>query len=139
MYIYISGIIEDFTQDKLLLPTVNGRMSSQAFDFNICRNPPKYDFLNISVEKSQIEIDAGFEGLNSLNLIEAKNTISSDFIIRQLYYPYRLWESKISKPVRPMFLTYTNGIFHMREYVFDDLMNYNSIRLINQKKSLVSH
>jgi len=131
---YVSGIIENFTQDKLLLPTVNGRMSSQAFNFNIYRNPPKSDFLNIGVEKSQIEIDAGFEGMNSLNLIEAKNTISSDFIIRQLYYPYRLWESKISKPVRPMFLTYTNGIFHMREYVFDDLMNYNSIRLINQKR-----
>lgn len=131
---YVSGIIEDFTQDKLLLPTVNGRMSSQAFNFNIHRNPPKSDILSIVVEKSQIEIDAGFEGLNSLNLIEAKNTISSDFIIRQLYYPYRLWESKISKLVRPMFLTYTNGIFHMREYVFDDLINYNSIRLINQKR-----
>jgi len=131
---YVSGIIEDFTQDILLLPTVNGRMSSQAFNFNILRNPPKSNFLNIGVEKSQIEIDAGFEGLNSLNLIEAKNTISSDFIIRQLYYPYRLWESKISKPVRPIFLTYTNGIFHLREYVFDDLMNYNSIQLINQKR-----
>ena len=66
--------------------------------------------------------------------IEAKNTISSDFIIRQLYYPYRLWESKISKPVRPIFLTYTNGIFHLREYIFDELTNYNSIRLINQKR-----
>ena len=131
---YVSGIIEDFTQDKLLLPTVNGRMSSQAFNFNIHRYQHTSDLLNISVEKSQIEIDAGFEGLNSLNLIEAKNTISSDFIIRQLYYPYRLWESKISKPVRPIFLTYTNGIFHLREYVFDDLTNYNSIRLINQKR-----
>ena len=131
---YVSGIIEDFTQDKLLLPTVNGRMSSQAFNFNIHRNLPMSGLLNIRVEKSQIEIDAGFEGMNSLNLIEAKNTISSDFIIRQLYYPYRLWESKISKPVRPIFLTYTNGIFHLREYVFDDLTNYNSIRLINQKR-----
>lgn len=131
---YVSGIIEDFTQDKFLLPTVNGRMSSQAFNFNIQRNQPMSGLLNISVEKSQIEIDAGFEGQNSLNLIEAKNTISSDFIIRQLYYPYRLWESKISKPVRPIFLTYTNGIFHLREYVFDDLMNYNSIRLIKQKR-----
>jgi hypothetical protein len=131
---YISGIIEDFTQDKYLFPTVNGRMSSQAFNFNIQFNPPKDGFLKINVDKSQIEIDAGYEGLNYLNLIEAKNTISSDFIIRQLYYPYRLWESKISKPVKPIFLTYTNGVFHLREYVFDDLMNYNSIRLIKQKR-----
>lgn len=135
---YVSGIIEDFTQDNYLLPTVNGRMGSQAFNFNIHLNPPKVGTLNICVEKSQIEIDAGFEGLNSLNLIEAKNTISSDFIIRQLYYPYRLWQSKVIKPVRPLFLSYTNGIFHLREYVFDDLMTYNSIRLINQKRYRIS-
>lgn len=132
--VFISGIMEDFTQDKRLLPTVNGRMGSKAFNFNIDRNQSNNQSLYIGVEKSQIEIDAGFEGEKSLNLIEAKNTISSDFIIRQLYYPYRLWESKISKPVRPIFLTYSNGIFHLREYVFDDLMNYNSIRLINQKR-----
>lgn len=58
---YVSGIIEDFTQDKLLLPTVNGRMSSQAFNFNIHRYQHTSDLLNISVEKSQIEIDARFE------------------------------------------------------------------------------
>lgn len=131
---YVSGIIEDFTQDQLLAPTVNGRMSSQAFNFNINRNNLTKDHLNIIVEKSQIEIDAGFEGLNSLNLIEAKNTISSDFIIRQLYYPYRLWELKISKPVRSHFLTYTNGVFHLREFAFDALSHYNSIRLIKQKR-----
>lgn len=131
---YVSGIIEDFTQDQQLVPTVNGRMSSQAFNFNIHRNKPSNDHLNIRVEKSQIEIDAGFEGLNSLNLIEAKNSISSDFIIRQLYYPYRLWESKILKPVRPLFLTYTNGIFHLREFIFNELNNYNSICLIKQKR-----
>lgn len=131
---YISGIIENFTQEELLLPTINGRMGTQSFDFSIYRNNKQKELLNICVRNSQIEIDAGFEGCNSLCLIEAKNTISSDFNIRQLYYPYRLWKSKIAKPVRPIFMTYTNGIFHLREYVFDDLMNYNSIRLINQKR-----
>ena len=41
-------------------------MSSQAFNFNIHRNQPMSGLLNISIEKSQIEIDAGFEGINSL-------------------------------------------------------------------------
>jgi hypothetical protein len=130
----ISGMISDFTEDIQLLPTVNGRMSSKSFDFNILLNPPKSGILKLSVEKSQMEIDAGFEGINCLSLIEAKNTISSDFMIRQLYYPYRLWESKISKPVKSIFMTYTNGIFHFREYVFDDLYTYNSIRLVKQKR-----
>ncbi|MDR0428918.1 MAG: hypothetical protein LBH58_00370 [Tannerellaceae bacterium] len=86
---------------------------------------------------SQIEIDGGYEGDNSLNLIEAKNYISDDFLIRQLYYPYRLWNSKVRKRVRPIFLTYSNGIFHLREYEFIDTDLYNSIHLIKHKKYAV--
>lgn len=86
------------------------------------------------MENSQIEIDGGYEGDNSLSLIEAKNYISDDFLIRQLYYPYRLWNNKINKQVRPIFFTYSNGIFHLREYEFADPELYNSIRLIKHKK-----
>lgn len=128
---YVSGIIEDFVQDEELKPTVSGRMSSLSFDFNI---NSKKTLLNINVNNSQIEIDGGYEGVESLSLIEAKNSISKDFLIRQVYYPYRLWESKISKKVRPLFLTYSNGIFHFKEYVFEDLAHYNSIKLIREKK-----
>lgn len=128
---YVSGIIEDFVQDEELKPTVSGRMSSLSFDFNI---NSKKTLLNINVNNSQIEIDGGYEGVESLSLIEAKNSISKDFLIRQVYYPYRLWENKISKKVRPLFLTYSNGIFHFKEYVFEDPAHYNSIKLIREKK-----
>ena len=60
-----------------------------------------------------------------------------DFTIRQLYYPYRLWSNKIGKRVRPIFLTYSNGIFHLREYEFVTPELYNSIRLIQHKKYAV--
>src|SRR5690606_27555394 len=122
---FVTGIIEDFVQDEEIKPTVSGRMSSSSFDFNIKTLKSN---LNIVVNNSQIEIDGGYEGVNSLSLIEAKNSISKDFLIRQVYYPYRLWESKISKKVRPLFLTYSNGIFHFKEYVFEDLAHYNSIK-----------
>ena len=69
-----------------------------------------------------------------MNLIEAKNSLSKDFIIRQLYYPYRLWSNKITKNVRSIFLTYTNGIFHLREYTFENINHYNSIKLVKQQK-----
>lgn len=132
---YVSGIINDFTGDSDLKPTVSGRMSSQNFSFRISLNTGKDDkSLGINVRNSQIEIDGGYEGEKSLNLIEAKNNIPSDFLIRQLYYPYRLWKNKISKTVRPLFLTYTNGIFHLREYKFTDINHYNSIQLIREKK-----
>jgi hypothetical protein len=131
---FVSKILHDFTNENSLLPTVSGRMSSSLFDFRI--NSDKGLF-NVKVGNSQIEIDGGYEGDKSLNLIEAKNYISDDFLIRQLYYPYRLWNSKITKQVRPIFLTYSNGIFHLREYEFADAELYNSIKLVQHKKYAV--
>jgi hypothetical protein len=131
---FVSKILHDFTEEESLLPTVSGRMSSSSFGFDI--NSSKGLF-KVNVGNSQVEIDGGYEGDNSLNLIEAKNYISDDFLVRQLYYPYKLWSGKIQKQVRPIFLTYTNGIFHLREYAFTDINHYNSLVLIKHKKYAV--
>ncbi len=128
---YVSGILQHFIEDQELQPTVSGRMSSLSFSFDI---NSKNFLLNVKVENSQIEVDGGYEGGNSLSLIEAKNSLSKDFVIRQLYYPYRLWSNKITKNVRSIFLTYTNGIFHLREYIFENINHYNSIKLVKQQK-----
>lgn len=127
-----SGIISDFMEEDNILPTVSGRMSSGNFLFNIDNITTKSP-QNITVNNSQIEIDAAYEGISSLALIEAKIDISEDFIIRQLYYPFRLWQSRISKPVKTIFLVYSNGIYRLYEYSFRDLYNYNSIYLLKQK------
>lgn len=132
--IFVSKILQDFTNEENLLPTVSGRMSSSSFSFGI--NSSR-GVVNLNIENSQVEIDGGYEGDNSLNLIEAKNYISSDFLIRQLYYPYRLWSEKIQKQVRPIFLTYSNGVFHLREYAFSNVDHYNSLVLIKQKKYVI--
>lgn len=130
---YLSGILADFVKEEQLYPTVNGRMSSEEFRFEI-RNNLLDCSQSISVLNSQIEIDAGYEGLDSLTLIEAKNSLSEDFLIRQLYYPYRKWHDKVEKSVRSIFLTYTNGLFSLYEYEFFEPGHYNSIRLVQQKK-----
>ena len=75
---YLSGILADFIGEETLLPTVNGRMSSDRFDFNIY-NKVSSQMQNIAVVNSQIEIDGGYEGFDSLTLIEAKNSLSTDF------------------------------------------------------------
>ncbi len=128
---FVSGILAHFTADDELKPTVSGRMSSSTFNFNI---NSANGLLKVEVGNSQIEIDGGYEGLNTLNLIEAKNYVSKDFLVRQLFYPYKLWYNKIKKAVKPIFLTYTNGIFHLREYAIQDVSHYNSLKLVNQQK-----
>jgi hypothetical protein len=130
---FIAGIIQDFTDESELHPTISGRMSSLSFDFNIDIDTNKKIF-RVKVCNSQIEIDGGYEGNDSLIIIEAKNDISDDFLIRQLFYPYKLWTQKVTKKVRSVFLTYTNGVFHLREYAFSDGDYYNSIQLVKQKR-----
>ena len=129
---FASTILHDFLNvSEFLMPTISGRMRSGLFKFNINSNVGK---IQLNISNSQIEIDAAYESLDSLALIEAKRNIADDFIIRQLYYPYRLWSNRITKRVRPIFLTYSNGIFILREYTFNDMNNYNSISLVRQKK-----
>lgn len=127
-----SGILNDFIGDDSLVATVSGRMGSDCFDFGI-KNSKNDRLALIKVKNSQIEIDAAYEGVESLTLIEAKRDISEDFLVRQLYYPYRVWTERISKKVRTVFLVYSNGIFNLYEYVFRDPKLYNSLELIQQK------
>lgn len=131
---YISNMLSEFLEEEQLYPTLNGRMSSNQFDFNI-RNVISRGYVSVNVNNSQLEIDGTFEGASSIALIEAKNSISDDFIIRQLYYPYRLLNemSSINKRIRPIFLIYSNGIFSLYEYRFNDPLCYNSLEIIKQK------
>lgn len=129
---YVSGIIADFLEDEQLVPTVSGRMGSGNFNFEI-KDVLCNDKKNIEVHNSQIEIDAGYEGLQKLALIEAKRDLSIDFLVRQLYYPFRTWKDRVNKDVKPIFLVYSNGIFHLYEYQFSDPMEYSSLTLVKQK------
>ncbi|MCF6465233.1 type II restriction enzyme [Clostridium sp. Cult2] len=129
---FVSGILSDFLQDNKLVPTVSGRMSSNEFSFYINNLNINRD-VKVIVSNSQIEIDGGYEGTESLALIEAKNSISEDFLIRQLYYPFRLWNEKITKRIKPIFMVYSNGIFTLYEYSFQEPNNYNSLVLVKQK------
>lgn len=130
---YITKMLEDFLEDSKVVPTVSGKMSSGIFKFDISELNSNKN-INVSVENSRLEIDGGYEGIKSLALIEAKNFISDDFMVRQLYYPYRLWTERISKPVRPIYLVYTNGIFTIYEYEFRNKNDYSSIHLVKSKR-----
>lgn len=130
---YITKILEDFLGEEELVPTVSGKMGSGVFNFDIAQiNSDKK--INVTVENSRMEIDGGYEGINSLALVEAKNVVSEDFLVRQLYYPYRLWKSKITKAVRPIYVVYSNGIFTIYEYKFNDVNEYSSIEFVKCKK-----
>lgn len=129
------GILSDFLEDEALVPTVSGRMSSGNFGFVIETDS---GVKRIDVANSQIEIDAAYEGINCLSLFEAKRDLSDDFLVRQLYYPFRVWKERVTKPVKPVFLVFSNGMFNLYQYEFDDPQNYNSLRLVKQKNYVIA-
>jgi hypothetical protein len=127
-----SGMLSDFLEEDVLYSTVSGRMGSGQFDFSIQNSQTKMPTV-VSVNNSQIEIDAAFEGIHSLSLLEAKRDLSDDFLVRQIYYPFRVWSTRITKKVKPIFLVYTNGVFSLYEYEFQKPDSYNSLVLIKHK------
>ena len=129
------GILKDFLGEDMLIPTVSGRMSSGSFNFSIDTEDGRQD---LAVSNSQIEIDAAYEGAGSLSLFEAKRDLAEDFLVRQIYYPLRAWSSRITKPVKPVFLVFSNGVFHLYQYHFEELIHYNSLELVRQKSYVIA-
>lgn len=133
---FVTGIINEIA-GEICLPTLSGRMSTSEFDYSIKNKTTSKNF-NISVSDSQCEIDGGYECKSSLIIIEAKNYLVDNFLIRQLYYPYRLWENRVKKPVIPVFLTYSNNIFSFFIYEFEQKFHYNSLVLKEQKNFIIA-
>lgn len=133
---HVTGMMERVLGEKSF-QTISGRMSSKEFDFNI-RTRQGND-RHIQIKNSQIEIDGGYESKSQFMIVEAKNETVDDFLVRQIYYPYRLWQEKTYKEVRPVFFTYSNDIFSFFVYEFTDPKGYNSLRLVEQKDFIIAH
>ena len=131
----LSGMLEDLIGEDLY-ETVTGRMRSSAFDFIVKSGESEE---SIKVEKPQIEVDGGYESQSKLIMVEAKNSEPDDFIIRQLYYPYRFWKTKIEKEIVPVFFTYKNGVYTFYVYRFEDDNHYNSIKLVRKISYVVDY
>lgn len=127
----LTGILDDFLNTNENVATFNGRMGTGEFDFVVdtVRNVKQ----KVCVKNAQCEIDGGFENNESIVIMEAKNVVHEDFHIRQLYYPYRLWKTKVHKPIRLVFSVYSNMIYRLFEYRFNILEDYSSIELVQMK------
>lgn len=118
-----SGLLSDFLEDDELALTIRGRLRSGEFNF-------QFDDHDVQVDGVQIEVDAGYEG-RKIYLIEAKMGTKDNFITRQLYYPYRMWDIRgTTKEIVPVFISYSDKTFYLYQYSFVEHTQYNSIELV---------
>lgn len=131
---YISGMLEDII-GELVVPTISGRMGTGEFNYKILLNDQ--NTFDVNVENSQMEIDASYEGISKFVILEAKNHYMKDFIIRQLYYPYKVWKSNTNKEIIPIMLIKHDNIFNFFVYSFENENDYNSICLKEIKRYIL--
>lgn len=129
----VSGMLNKLTKSEKAIQTVSGRMSTGIFDYKIKNTKNNFEYHNISVKNSQLEIDGSIETEDAFYIIEAKNNITDNFLIRQLYYPYRKWSSFIDKPVIPIYLQHRDGVYNFSIYEFYNPKEYSSIYLKERK------
>ena len=121
------GIIQDFCGVNPLFLTIRGRKYCPEFSFSIGRH-------GLNAKSVQTEVDAGYEGEDTLVLIEGKNTNVKDIIIRQLYYPYRQWWHHTQKDTTILLFEYHNGMYCFWQFEFDSPYDYTSIRLMKSER-----
>lgn len=80
----LSGILESVFGEKVEL-TIRGRLRSPDFTFSLSG-------LKFFISGVQIEVDGGYEGRTTVNLVEAKIGSRKNINVRQLIYPQRMWE-----------------------------------------------
>jgi hypothetical protein len=129
-FAYASSIIRTFMNDQNLVLTIRGRKYTPSFSFRVGKQ-------NIDVESVQTEVDAGYESEKQVVLIEAKNSQTTNTIIRQLFYPFKQWQKYTKKPVVTLFFEKKDDIYSLWEFNFDDPSDYNSIKLVQSCKYTV--
>jgi len=133
-YSHIAGVVEDVVGRGTLYSSIRGREGSGSFSFNVNGS-------ELAVKSAQIEVDLGLEGQDCIVLLEAKSKTPEDFIIRQLYYPYRRFKNLApTKKVIPIFFTFDSASqsYNYWIYEFNNLGDYNSLNLLSTHSYTIS-
>jgi len=122
-FAYASSLIRTVMNDDTLVLTIRGRKYTPEFSFFVGKH-------QIQVQSVQTEVDAGYEGKSQVVLVEAKNSKTQNVIIRQLYYPFRQWQTHTTKPVVTLFFEKRADTYSIWNFRFKDIRDYNSIELV---------
>lgn len=130
-FAYASSLIRTFLNDDSLVLTIRGRKYTPPFSFYVNNQ-------FIETQSVQTEVDAGYEGRNQIVLIEAKNSLTTNTIIRQLFYPFKQWKSYTNKNVVTLFFEKHGNEYSLWNFIFQDENDYNSIILTKQEKFVIN-
>lgn len=100
----LSGILKQVFGEDVAL-TIRGRTRSPDMHFS-------WNGIDFPVSGVQVEVDGGYEGAQTVNLVEAKIGSRSNLNIRQLVYPHLAWTKAVGhqKTVRTFVCFYEEPV-----------------------------
>jgi hypothetical protein len=122
-------LLADFSKLSNLHLSFRGRRTTPRFSFDVSGS-------EIEVNSAQIEVDAVYENVDIIVIVEAKIGIPNSFSIRQLYYSFRIVHSNNKKPVRNLFFCFepSQQLYLSWENEFNPQSSFESIHLIQSKQ-----
>jgi hypothetical protein len=126
--LFLAGVIGDVVGVKAraeVLATIRGRRFAPPFGFRVG------SLGAFRADRIQYEVDQGYETENEILLFEAKTTTPADFLIRQLFFPFKVFSAQSNKKIRPFFFNFnaTSGVYSFFEYHFSDPNDLCSIEI----------
>lgn len=113
----ISGMLNNvFGEDSSL--SIRGRLRG-SLDFSLNEVP-------YNIDGVQIEVDGGYEGDTTVNLIEAKIGFRDNINIRQLLYPELYWKKEIEgkKSIKSYIFYLQDNIYRFIPYIANSGVGY---------------
>lgn len=110
----VSGLLTQVFGEKVVL-TIRGRSRNAPFNFTLNNIP-------FPVSGVQIEVDGGYEGETTVNLVEAKVGSRNNLNVRQLIYPQLAWQQIIGrrKTVRTFICFYQEPVLRFIPVVYEN-------------------
>jgi hypothetical protein len=98
--------------------SIRGRLRG-SLNFNIGTIP-------YNIDGVQIEVDGGYEGNTSINLVEAKIGFRNNINIRQLLYPELYWQQEVKKKktIKSYIFYLQDNIYRFIPYIYDGVIGY---------------
>ncbi len=109
----LSGALAKIFGEEVVL-TIRGRTRNAPFTFSL-------GGIGFPVNGVQIEVDGGYEGATTINLVEAKIGIRKNISIRQLLYPQLAWDAAIkgTKKIRTFICLYQEPLLRFIPVIYD--------------------
>src|SRR5699024_1109470 len=131
LFLHHANIINDFFDETSNYLTQLKNNISISLSYNINIHDKVFRIKNLNVQSKYYTV---FENQSTITILVISKDFTSDFLITDLFYPYKYFLENYHKNVRLLFVQHLDSIFRLIEFKFNSQDNMNSLEYIKEKR-----